>query len=208
MWPARNVSGSRLVLASGSSARRALLTNAGLSFDVSPADIDEAGVQAAHLAAYPAADPSAIAGVLASAKARHVSRSKPVDLVIGADQILGCRGKIYAKSPDRDSAQQVLKELRGETHSLHSAVVLARAGDVIWQHVSVATLTMRDVSDAQVEQYLDVAGTGIFGSVGCYHLEGLGVHLFEHIEGDYFTILGLPMMPLLAALRTEGWIAT
>ncbi len=208
MWPARNVMAKRLVLASGSSARRTLLTNAGLLFDVVPADVDEEAVQRAHLAAHPAADPSAIAGVLASAKACHVSRGLANDLVLGADQILACRGKIYAKSPDRDSAQQVLKELRGETHSLHSAVVLARAGDVIWQHVSVATLTMRAVSDVQVEQYLDAAGAGIFGSVGCYHLEGLGVHLFEHIEGDYFTILGLPMMPLLAALRTEGWIAT
>ncbi len=193
-----------LILASGSSARRAMLSNAGLSFDVMPADIDEDAVKSAALCADPYATPSDIAMRLAADKARAVSRQHPGVLVIGADQVLVYGDMLYAKVASVIEARAVLKKLRGRTHLLISAAALARDGDVIWQGSETARLTMREFSDAFLAHYLETAGAGILACVGCYELEGKGIQLFERIEGDYFTILGLPLLPLMAALRANG----
>lgn len=193
-----------LILASGSSARRAILNNAGLTFDVMPADIDEDAVKSAVLSADPHATPDEIATRLACEKARAVSRQHPGILVIGADQVLVFGDMLYAKVGTLIEARAVLKKLRGRTHLLISAAALARDGDVIWQDSETARLTMREFSDAFLAQYLETAGASILACVGCYELEGKGIQLFEKIEGDYFTILGLPLLPLLAALRANG----
>lgn len=193
-----------LILASGSSARRAMLTHAGLSFDVIPADIDEDAVKSAVLAAEPHAAPAEIAARLAIEKARAVSRQHPGILVIGADQILVYGDMIYSKVASKIEARAVLKKLRGRTHTLISAAALARDGEALWHGSELARLTMREFSDAFLMDYLDAAGAGILASVGCYELEGRGIQLFEKIEGDYFTILGLPLLPLMAALRANG----
>lgn len=193
-----------LILASGSAARRALLNNAGLTFDVMPADIDEDAVKSAVLSADPHATPDDIAMRLASEKARAVSRQHPGILVIGADQLLVFGDMLYAKVGSLIEARAVLKKLRGRTHLLISAAALARDGEVIWQGSETARLTMREFSDAYLAQYLETAGASILACVGCYELEGKGIQLFEKIEGDYFTILGLPLLPLMAALRANG----
>lgn len=193
-----------LILASGSSARRKMLNDAGLIFDVIPADIDEDAVKSAVLAADPHAEPGEIATRLAAEKARAVSRQHPGLLVIGADQILVFEDTIYSKVGSPIEARAVLKKLRGRTHMLISAAALARDGDLLWQGRESARLNMREFSDAFLAEYLERAGSGIFGCVGCYELEGLGIQLFEKIDGDFFTILGLPLLPLLAALRANG----
>ena len=193
-----------LILASGSSARRAMLSNAGLTFDVIPADIDEDAIKTAVLAADPHAAPSDIAVRLAAEKARAVSRQHPGLPVIGADQVLVFEDMLYAKAGSLLEARAVLKKLRGRTHILISAAALARDAEVLWQGSDSARLTMREFSDAFLAQYLDFAGAGILACVGCYELEGKGIQLFEKIDGDYFTILGLPLLPLMAALRANG----
>lgn len=197
-----------LILASGSSARRAMLTNAGLTFDVIPADIDEDSVKSAVLSADPYAEPAEIASRLACEKARAVSRQHPDIPVIGADQILVFEDTIYSKVSALIEARAVLKKLRGRTHVLISGAALAREGEILWQGRDTARLTMREFSDAFLAQYLEQAGSGIFGCVGCYELEGMGIQLFDKIEGDYFTILGLPLLPLMAALRAQKVIAS
>jgi septum formation protein len=188
-----------LILASQSRARRMLLQNAGLDFEPVPADIDERKVQkASGLSA-----PDEIASLLAREKARFVSSQKPGRYVIGADQTLALGERLFSKPGGRDQAADQLRALAGKTHELHSAVAVARDGKILFADISVARMTMRRLGAAEIDAYLDQAGAAVTTSVGAYQLEGLGVHLFERIEGDHFTILGLPLLPLLAFLRSE-----
>jgi septum formation protein len=197
---------SRLILASGSAARQALLEAAGLVFDVIPADIDEAAVREAIVDSTSGAEAVDIATVLAAEKARLVSERHRDALVVGADQVLALGGKIFAKAADLAEAREILTMLRGRTHELVSAVALARGGSVHWQTSATAEMTMRDFSNEFLGSYLERLGDRALRVVGCYELEGLGVQLFEHIEGDYFTILGIPLLPLLARLRQEEMV--
>ncbi len=195
---------SRIVLASTSSARRMLLTNAGLAFDSVSAPIDERECEQPLLAA--GATPSDIALALAEAKARAVSALHSDALVIGSDQVLDLAGERLVKPGDRSGAEQQLARLAGKDHHLRTAVVLVRGDAVLWRHLASPRLTMRPLSPAAIARYLDAAGPGVFGSVGAYHLEEVGIRLFSAIEGDYFSILGLPLLPLLGALRDAGAI--
>jgi septum formation protein len=198
--------GTRLILASSSQARRALLTAAGLVFDVVPADIDEAAISAAIFERTVGVQATDIATVLAAEKARIVSERHRGVLVIGADQVLAMGGKIFDKAQSLAEAREQLAMLRGRTHTLVSAVGLARDGRVHWQTNATAQMTMRPFSDEFLGSYLVRVGHRALQSVGCYELEGPGVQLFEHIEGDYFTILGIPLLPLLARLRHDEMI--
>lgn len=192
-----------LVVASRSAVRRRLLEAAGIPIDVRPADIDERAVEAEENSA----EPDRIAALLAREKARTVARRVPGRLVLGADQVLAIAGQRLTKPNDRASAREQLALLRGRTHTLHSAVALARDGVVVHEHVEVARMTMRDFSDGYLEGYLDRMGDAVVESVGAYQFEGLGIHLFERAAGDYHTILGLPLLPLLALLRREKYLA-
>ena len=192
---------SRLILASGSRARYEILKAAGLSFTVDPADVDETSVREALLTDNPEIDPVDVADVLARVKGETVSASNPDNLIVAADQVLALDSEIFAKPKNMDEAREALLRLRGKTHQLHSAVVLAENGEVTWAHVDTAYLTMRDFSIPFLAEYLVKAGDAVCQSVGAYQLEGLGIQLFESIEGDYFTILGLPLLPLLTELR-------
>jgi len=189
-----------LILASQSRARQMLLANAGISFDAIPADIDERSIQKdSGLSA-----PSEIAGLLAREKACFVSAKYESRYVIGADQTLALGDRLFSKPAGRAQAADQLRLLAGQTHELHSAVAVARDGKILLSDVSVARMTMRRLSDGEIDVYLDQAGQAVTTSVGAYQLEGLGVHLFERIEGNHFTILGLPLLPLLAFLRGQG----
>jgi nucleoside triphosphate pyrophosphatase len=191
-----------LVLASGSAARAMLLAGAGLRFGVAPAALNEAAVRdAAHAAG---ADAQGAALALAEAKARAGSEAAPQALVIGADQILTCEGRWFEKPAGRAEAAGQLRALRGRTHLLATAVACARGGAVVWRAAAEARLTFRHFSDAALEAVLDADAAAIGSSVGGYRLEGPGVQLCERIEGDHFTILGLPLLPLLGFLRREG----
>ncbi|CTQ74160.1 Maf-like protein [Roseibium alexandrii] len=193
-----------LVLASGSKIRAELMRNAGLTIDVDPANVDERAVEAPLLkAGFP---PEDLASVLAEAKANDVSARRSGELVIGADQILAFEGERRTKPDDMEAARRQLLAFSGKTHELLSAVVISKDGEAIWRHVSTARLIMRTLSPAFVGHYLAEAGDDVLSSVGAYQLEGLGLQLFEKIDGDYFTILGLPMLPLLAQLRELGVI--
>ena len=189
-----------LILASQSRARQMLLANAGISFDAVPADIDERSVQNnSGLSA-----PGEIAALLAREKACFVSSKNPGLHVVGADQTLALGNRLFSKPAGRGQAADQLRLLAGHTHELHSAVAVARDGKIVFSDVSVARMTMRRLGESEIGGYLDQAGQAVTTSVGAYQLEGLGVHLFERIEGDHFTILGLPLLPLLAFLRSEG----
>ena len=193
----------RLILASQSAARQTLLHNASLSFDAIPADVDERRIQETS----GLQDPGAIAALLARAKAMDVSSRHPGRLVLGADQTLALGDRLFNKPSGRDQAAAQLRDLAGQTHELHSAIAVVRDGDIVFADVSVAFMTMRSLGDADIASYLDLAGDKVMTSVGCYQLEGLGVHLFDRIDGDHFTILGLPLLPLLKYLRCAGLIA-
>lgn len=195
---------SRLVLASKSPSRAALLAGAGLDFDTEPSLVDERAVEEPLLAA--GEGPGAIALHLAEAKALDVAGRRPNDLVLGCDQTLGLDAERFVKPASVAEAREHLLRLRGRPHELHSALVLARGATVLWRHVSVARLTMRPLSDAFLDRYLAAVAAEVTSTVGCYRLEGPGITLFEAIEGDYFTILGLPLLPLLAELRDLGVI--
>jgi septum formation protein len=197
----------RLILASASAARKAMLEGAGLTFDVMPADLDETAVRNSAAEENPQAEPADIAALLAVEKARHVSRLQPNALVIGSDQVLALGDKLFAKAGSMDEARDILRALRGCTHTLVSAVALARDGEVYWRTSDSAQLTMRNFSDVFLESYLDRIGEQALRGVGCYELEGLGAQLFDRVEGDWFTILGLPLLPLLERLRQEAVIA-
>ena len=188
-----------LIMASQSRARQTLLANAGVAFESDPADIDERAVQqSSGLAA-----PGEVASLLAIAKARAVSSRRHGHYVVGADQTLALGTHIFNKPAGRVEAADQLRALSGRCHELHSAIAVVRDGKLLFDHVSIARMTMRQLNDVQIDAYLAEAGSVVTSSVGAYQLEGLGVHLFERIEGDHFTILGLPLLPLLAFLRSE-----
>ena len=189
-----------LTLASGSVSRRAVLTAAGVSFDWMSPGVDETAVKTEQLGA--GASPQNIAEVLAGLKAVAVSRERP-GLVVGADHTLDLDGYLFDKPHDLAGAKATLTALRGTTHRLHSAVAVARAGAVVWRHCETAVLTMWAFDDAFVDRYLADQGETVLSSVGAYLLEGQGIQLFETIEGDYFSILGLPLLPLLRFLRSS-----
>jgi septum formation protein len=189
-----------LVLASQSRARQVLLGGAGLAFDAMPADIDERIVQEKS----GLAEPGAVAALLAREKALHISGRMPDRYVVGADQTLALGERLFSKPAGHAQAADQLRALAGNTHELHSAVAVARGGKVLFSNVSVARMTMRRLGGDEIRTYLDMAGDRVTTSVGAYRLEGLGIHLFERIEGDHFTILGLPLLPLLAFLRGQG----
>jgi septum formation protein len=188
-----------LILASQSRARQTLLANAGIAFESVPADIDERAVQEAS----GLTTPGDIAALLAREKALFVSSHRPGKYVVGADQILALAKRLFSKPAGRVQAAEQLRALAGHVHELHSAVAVARDGKILFSDVAIARMTMRPLDEAGIDAYLDAAGEAVTSSVGAYQLEGLGVHLFERIEGDHFTILGLPLLPLLAFLRSE-----
>ena len=190
-----------LVLASASPSRRKLMENAGLVFDAVAANVDERAVERdlpRDLA------PGDLALELALAKALEVSRRFPTALVIGCDQTMSLGQRVFHKPADRAEARSTLSALRGKEHRLNSGIVLVREGRELWRHLSTADLAMRDFSDAFLERYLERCGEKVMESVGCYQLEGIGIQLFDSISGDYFTILGLPLLPLLQQLRALG----
>lgn len=190
-----------LILASGSAIRRKVLENAGISFRVEKPRVDEDAVKEGLRAE--GLKPRQQADALAEVKALSISRMIP-GLVLGCDQMLSLGDEAFDKPADRAEARAHLMRLRGQTHVLNCAAVIAKDGEPIWRHVETPRLTMRDFSDAFLDAYLDRVGEAAFASVGGYQLEGLGAQLFARVEGDYFSVLGLPLFPLLAFLREHG----
>jgi septum formation protein len=199
LWRGQN----SLILASQSRARKMLLENAGLTFEAVPADIDERGLQQASKFS----SPDKIAKLLAREKAAWVSARNAGHYVIGADQTLALGERLFNKPNGRAAAAEQLRALSGQTHELHSAIAVALDGRIAFETVEVARMSMRPLSGDDIRLYLDETGEGVISSVGAYQLEGLGVHLFERIDGDHFTILGLPLLPLLAFLRSQSLLA-
>ena len=191
----------QLILASASPSRRQLLANAGLDFDIEPAGIDEEEITRSLGSK---ASPQELASTLAEMKAVKVSSRHPQAFVIGADSTLACNGRLFDKPPTPQAARKQLLALRGQTHELFSSVVVARAGQRLWHWSERARLTMRPFTEGFIDAYLERAGTDVLSSVGAYQLEGLGAHLFTRVDGDYFTILGLPLLPLLSFLAGQG----
>lgn len=197
--------GESLVLASASTTRARILVDAGIPITIDPAHLDEAAVKAAFAAER--LDAASCARALAETKAVRISLRHADSLVIGADQMLDCGGKWFDKPRDPAEAHTQLKQLRGKRHDLETAVCVAINGAIIWHAADRAGLTMRAFSDVFLDAYIAAAGDTVLSSVGAYRLEGLGAQLFERIEGDYFTILGLPLLPLLHFLRGRGALA-
>jgi septum formation protein len=195
-------SGPPLILASASSTRRMLLESAGLTFTVKPGHVDEAEIKRSARAEGASAEETAL--LLAELKAMRVARSNPDALVIGSDQLLVCDDEWFDKPQDRDDARTQLQALRGRTHVLETAVVCQRGDTRIWHHIARPRLTMRPFSDAFLEAYLDAEGPAVTQTVGGYRLEGLGTHLFDRVEGEHASVLGLPLLPLLGFLRQHG----
>lgn len=191
-----------LILASASSARSALLQGVGLQFSALPANVDEASVKDSLQAE--GATAKNVAEALADLKALKISQQNPDALVIGGDQTLDCNGVWFDKPPDRAHLIGHLTALSGNQHSLFAAICVFRDGQRLWGTVQTANMTMRHLSATEIESYADAVGEEVLGSVGGYRLEGLGASLFERIEGDYFTVLGLPLLPLLGFLRQHG----
>lgn len=198
---------TRVMLASGSATRRDMLRAAGVVFDVVPARVDEPALRAELLARDAHMAPAAVALELADAKAREVSRREPDAHVIGSDQVLDFDGEIFAKPGSVDGVRETLHKLSGKTHALHSAVSLARNDKVIWRTCETARLTMRQLSSSFIDGYVDAVGAAVCASVGAYQIEGPGIQLFDRIDGDHFTILGMPLLALLHQLRAEGVLA-
>ncbi|SJM58355.1 Septum formation protein Maf [Brevundimonas diminuta 3F5N] len=194
--------GERLILASKSAARRAMLTDAGVPFAVQVADVDEDALKT------PGVDPVELAVELARAKALAVSRHDTDAWVLGADQTLSFEGGLVSKAPTMQAARERLSAMRGRSHQLHSGAALARNGQVVWSGVDTVEMKVRDFSDAFLDAYLVAEGEALLACVGSYRLEGLGSQLFEAVGGDYFTVLGLPLWPVLAELRRAGVIAS
>jgi septum formation protein len=192
-----------LILASQSHARQALLANAGIAFEAIPAEINERAIQ--HASGL--SSPGEIAALLAREKAVSVSLRHPDQFVVGADQTLALNEQLFSKPAGRAQAADQLRVLAGRTHELHSAVAVVRDGATLFAEAAIARMTMRPLDAAAISAYLDAAGEAVTTSVGAYQLEGLGIHLFERIEGDHFTILGLPLLPLLKFLRSERLLA-
>jgi septum formation protein len=193
-----------IVLASESASRSKLLKAAGVAFEAVPSRVDEDEAKCSFL--HEGFDAGAIADTLAELKAVRVSARRPEDLVIGADQVLALDTELISKCATLAEAKALLTRLRGREHRLVGGLVLARGGAAIWRHRSVARLRMRSFSDAFLEDYLRREGEALLSSVGCYRLEGEGIQLFDRIDGDYFAILGLALLPLLEALREQGAI--
>jgi septum formation protein len=193
-----------IILASQSAIRSQLLTQVGVAHLVRPSRFDEAAVQSSSQQQSPAD----LAAHLSQAKANSVAADFPNDLVIGADQTLEFQGASLHKCRDMGSAKQLLERLSAKSHYLHSAVTVMKAHEILFQFTGHATLTMRQLSPQFIEHYLEATGNDVLSSVGCYKLEAEGLQLFENIEGDYFTILGLPLLPLLAFLRKIGELPT
>lgn len=192
----------QVILASASPARRSLLENAGVPFEAQAAPVDENDVKQALKAE--GAPVAAVAETLAELKALHISRRSPTALVIGADQILECEGVWFDKPVDLAAARAQLQALSGKTHTLLASVCVVRGGERLWHHNASARLQMREVSEAFLDGYMNSVGEAALVSVGAYQLEGLGAQLFARVQGDYFTILGLPLLPLLDFLRNHG----
>jgi len=193
-----------LILASGSVHRQKMLSDAGIRFRVVKSNIDERAVESA--VANTGTTPEDLALILAEAKALDVSERNPDALVIGADQTLSLDDRIFHKPADMEAARRHLLSLSGRTHHLNSAFVLARSGQTIERHAELARMTMRELTPAFIGRHLSRVGEKALTSVGAYQIEGEGIQLFERIEGDYSTIVGLPLLPLLACLREEGAI--
>jgi septum formation protein len=195
---------SGLVLASGSMSRKALLTAAGVSFVADPADLDEDAL----MASLRQAGAEVMAQSLAEQKALTVSRRHPGRTVLGGDSVIAFGGDYLSKCASLEEARLLLQRLSGHTHLLVSAAALARDGALLWTHASPCRMTMRALSPQFLEDYLAQEGAGVLSSVGCYHFEGRGAQLFDKVEGDYFSVLGLPLLPVLAQLRKEGLLAS
>ena len=191
-----------IILASGSPFRKAMLINAGLDIEAVPADVDERALEAP----LQGVSPEDVAAILAEAKATEVSERKPGALVLGCDQTLSLGDEVFHKPADMEGARRHLLALSGKTHQLNSAAVLVRDGAVLWRHVGIASLTMRKLDPAFIGRHLARVGAKALSSVGAYQIEGEGIQLFEKIEGDYFTIVGLPLLPVLKELRALGAI--
>jgi septum formation protein len=195
-----------LILASQSVARRRMLAAAGVRFEIQPPTIDEPAIIQSLLGEGQGG--RNISDCLAELKALRVSAQAPTSWVIGSDQVLSLGDEIFEKPADVEEVRRHLLRLRGKTHLLHAAVCVARAGSVVWRHVGEARMSMRGFSDLFLEKYLKVSGADVVGSVGAYHVEGPGVQLFSHIEGDLFTVQGMPLLPLLDFLRVQGLATT
>lgn len=193
---------TQIILASGSSIRAQMLREAGVEFDIHVPRVDEETILNSLLAE--GAKPADIADTLAEYKARRIADKSPSAIVIAADQVLACNGQIFSKPRDLKEAREHLQTLKGQGHQLLSAVVIYEEAKPVWRHVGRAQLVMRDFSDAFLDDYLAKAGEDILNCVGCYQLESHGVTLFNRVQGDYFTILGLPLLEVLAFLRTRG----
>lgn len=197
------LAGEPLVLASRSRIRETLLAAAGVPVDVRPADLDERALEAGA----PSQAPGTVAVLLARAKAGAVAKLNPGRLTLGADQTLALGAGRFAKPADRAAARQQLRALSGRSHELHSAIAFVQDETTLFEHKAVARLTMRALSDRFVDLYLDAVGDAATASVGAYQIEGFGIQLFERVEGDYFTVLGLPLMAALDFLRQRGCLA-
>ncbi|MCZ8543987.1 Maf-like protein [Mesorhizobium qingshengii] len=194
----------KIILASGSPFRKAMLVNAGVGVEAVPAEVDERALESPLQGS--GVSPEDVALVLAEAKATEVSARKPGALVLGCDQTLSLGDELFHKPADMEGARRHLLALSGKTHQLNSAAVLVRDGAVLWRHVGIASLTMRKLDPAFIGRHLARVGSRALSSVGAYQVEGEGIQLFDKIEGDHFTIVGLPLLPLLAELRTLGAI--
>ncbi|MDF2116950.1 Maf family protein [Roseiarcaceae bacterium H3SJ34-1] len=193
-----------LVLASGSASRRRILDEASIPYDVHPSQIDERAIEAQTTQAAP----PQLALQLARAKALDVAKNHGGRLVLGADQLLSDDHGIVHKAAGRDEAAATLRRLSGRSHGLNAAICLARGDAIVFETVSTAHMTVRVLSEAFIADYLELCGDAILGSVGCYHIEAIGVHLFTAIDGDQWTIRGLPILPLLEFLRDENYLRT
>lgn len=192
-----------LILASQSAVRKSLLASAGIPVETIPADINERAIQQNS----GLKDPGEIAALLACEKATFISAKFPDRYVVGADQTLALGDRLFSKPASRAAAAEQIATLSGQTHALHSAVSVVKGGVTLFSHVSVARMTMRALTGSEIAAYVDEAGDAVTASVGAYQLERTGVHLFDRIEGDHFTILGLPLLPLLAFLRSRNLLA-
>jgi len=194
----------RLVLASSSESRARMLASAGLSFDREPVRIDEAAIRASLEA--DGASPRDIADALAEFKARKGHDRHPDAVVLGSDQVLALKGRILGKAADREAAAHQLAELQGQTHMLLSSAVIYNDGAPVWRGIGQARMTMHALTPAQIDAYLDIAWPEVSSSVGAYHAEAYGARLFSRIDGDWFTVLGLPLLDVLSFLRLRGWL--
>lgn len=190
---------TQLVLASGSQTRAQMLKNAGVDFTVTKPTVDEEDIKSSLIVS--GISPRAVADALAESKAKTISYTCPEAMVLGADQLLVKDGNIYSKASTYEEAFETLKQLSDGEHQLISAAVVCQNGEAMWRHIDTVKLQVRPLSDAFIESYLDSLGDDAFWSVGCYQLEGIGAQLFTRVDGDYFTVLGLPLLPFLDFLR-------